>query len=337
MLGFCSLAAPSPCPAQQGNALCRQLRGPWPLCLAVPKHRHQPRQAGVSAGHWGRQLQQISDEVFLSLAFKDLGTICKYQSSCSCKSTTKMTKPPNSTFFLFNLCTSKQAKWDCRFLASWGKWLLCSPSLPLTPLNLLRSSPTHHSPAEIEKESKGTQRPCKWAVHHPLAAQAAAGWSLQHSTRVALNFGVFVPGSQQGVLLFSRQMLTAVEKPTPSHSLSKHELSSWEPRRTDPLVTGEPWPSAHVWLCGCAPAEGTYLLLSLVDHFSHVWLSHYLATAPAVVFPANDCEGSLARSAVAADFIWNPVRRICHKHSKQREHKSKGNKNKHAITRSSGE
>lgn len=74
-----------------------------------------------------------------------------------------------------------------------------------------------------------------------------------------------------------------------------------------------------------------------LSRFPHAWLSCYLATAPAVVLPADDRERSLAGSAVTADFIWNPVRRICQKHSNKRGDKSKGNSTKHATAGSSRE
>lgn len=48
-----------------------------------------------------------------------------------------------SSSFLSNLCPSQQVKWDCRFLASSGTWLLFSSSLPLPPPQTCKAAALH--------------------------------------------------------------------------------------------------------------------------------------------------------------------------------------------------
>lgn len=80
-----------------------------------------------------------------------------------------------SSFFLFNLYTSQQVKWDCRFLPSCGMTTFFSLSPSSTPTNLQSRSPTHQNdPPKVWKESKGTPCPCSWAVCASLLAMQVA-------------------------------------------------------------------------------------------------------------------------------------------------------------------
>lgn len=185
------------------------------------------------------------------------------------------------------------------------------------------------------KKAKGCTVPAtELCVHHPW--QCSLPWLIRaySSSPEWLCVGVgSVLACQQGILPLALYILLLYKSQTPPQLLNTSwELAAQAHKSTCELRTLAKHAHFAVQLGSVVHID---LLLSLVGSSSHVWLSHYLATAPTVVLPANDCERSLACSAKAADFIWNPVRRICQKHSNKRGHKSKESKTKHVITRSS--
>ena len=207
--------------AQQAKALCRQLVARWLLNLTALSRSDARAQAlalakagpSGSAGHRGRQLHQRWKEASPSTGFKErLGEYLWVSPKFLLLwGHYEVNKNSFSTRFLFNLYTSKQAKQDCRVLASRGTRLLYSPSLPLPPPRTHKAAALHAAVLlqRVRKKAKGHAVP---AAELCIAAHSAGSCGLLKLRPLVQSdsgFGVFVPGSQQGALLFRKHVLIA--------------------------------------------------------------------------------------------------------------------------------